>query len=389
MIASQRVADIPDYYFARKLSEVNALQREGRPIINLGIGSPDLSPSIDVVSQLADSLHNEGSYRYQPYRGRNTLRDAMGAWYQRMYDVSLDPDHEILPLLGSKEGVAFLSLAYLGPGDIALLPDPGYPSYAAASTIAGAEVVRVDLKPENNWYPDLKAVARHIDARCKVMWINYPNMPTAQPASLAVFADLVAFAREHNILLCHDNPYSHILTDRPLSIFNVAGARDVAIELNSLSKSHNLAGARVGMMIGAKSLIDPVFRVKSNFDSGMFGPLQDGAIRALELGPSWYVQLNAEYSERRELARDLVSALACTWSEEANGLYVWARVPEHWGDGDELSDRLLYESDVFITPGSAFGNNGKQYLRVSLTSNREDLREAIHRITAFNHKYDT
>lgn len=377
--ASDRAAQIQEYFFSKKLKEIRQMKAEGKPVINLGVGSPDLAPDEAVNETLATSLQDTGSYMYQPYQGLADLRKAAAEWYQRTYKVALNADDEIIPLMGSKEGIGHISLGYLQPGDKVLIPNPGYPTYAAAAHIAGAEVVYYNLTAENNWYPDMEELESLADENVKLMWLNYPNMPTTQAASLQVFERLVAFANKHNILLCHDNPYSLTLNPNPMSIFNAEGAKEVAIELNSLSKSHSMAGARIGFMCGHPELMNPAFKVYSNFSSGMFLPLQKAAVKALELGPEWQEHLDAQYGERKKYALQIMEALNCDCDPNGVGMFVWGKV-NGFADGVALSDKLLYESNVFITPGVIFGSNGEAFVRISLCAPVADLKEALSRI---------
>ncbi|RTQ48598.1 aminotransferase class I/II-fold pyridoxal phosphate-dependent enzyme [Hymenobacter gummosus] len=379
---AQRLAPIQEYYFSRKLREIEALNRAGARVINLGIGSPDLPPHPSVIEALTAAARQPDAHAYQSYQGVPALRQAMSQWYARSYGVALDADTEVLPLLGSKEGIVHLCMTFLQPGDEALIPNPGYPTYRAAVHLSGATPVEYDLTAETNWLPDLSALARRDLSRVKLMWLNYPHMPTGAPADAAALAELVDFARRHDILLVHDNPYSFILNEHPQSLLAVPGARDVALELNSLSKSHNLAGWRVGLLAGRADLLQQVLRFKSNLDSGMFRPVQLAAAAALQLGPEWYAQLNATYRARREQVFGLLDALGCRYEPGQVGLFVWARVPPTYADGYALSDEVLAAARVFITPGGIFGSNGNGFVRVSLCQPEEVLREALARVVA-------
>lgn len=379
---AQRLAPIQEYYFSRKLREIDALNHDGGPpVINLGIGSPDLPPHPSVVQALTAAAQQPEAHAYQSYQGLPALRQAMADWYQRGYGVALDPAAEVLPLLGSKEGIAHLCMTFLQPGDEALIPNPGYPTYRAAVLLSGATPVEYELTEANGWQPDLAALARRDLSRVKLMWLNYPHMPTGTPADPAVLAGLVAFARAHRILLVHDNPYSFILNDEPRSLLAVPGAREVALELNSLSKSHNLAGWRVGMLAGRADLLREVLRYKSNLDSGMFRPVQLAAAAALALGPEWYAAQNATYHARRRLVYQLLDALGCPYDPAQVGLFVWARVPAPWPDGYALSDAVLSAARVFLTPGGIFGSQGNGFVRVSLCQPEAVLHAALARIT--------
>lgn len=381
-----RLSGIGEYYFSQKLREIDQLNREGKQIINLGIGSPDLPPHPDVVQTLIEASLRPDTHAYQSYKGSPVLRKAISNWYDTHYRVSLDPDREVLPLIGSKEGIVHICMSFLGEGDQALIPDPGYPTYRAAVQLAGATPVTYELRKENDWYPDLEALARQDLRRVRIMWINYPHMPTGQQADEGVFEALLAFAKAHDILLCHDNPYSFILNAEPKSILSIAGAKEHAIELNSLSKSHNMAGWRVGMLCSNAANIDAVLRFKSNMDSGMFLPVQLAAAKALELGPEWYQSLNEIYQERRRSVSRILDLLGCRYDENQSGMFLWAEVPSHYASGFELSDDILYQAGVFITPGGIFGKNGERYVRVSLCGSMERFEEALARI---NHRWIT
>jgi aspartate/methionine/tyrosine aminotransferase len=377
---AQRLAPIQEYYFSQKLREIDALNRAGAAVINLGIGSPDLPPHPSVIGALTGAAQRPSAHAYQGYKGVPALRGAIADWYQRSYGVTLDPDAEVLPLLGSKEGIMHVSMTFLQAGDEALIPNPGYPTYRAAVLLSGATPVEYNLTADHDWLPDLAALSRRDLSRVKLMWLNYPHMPTGARASAAALAELVAFARQHGILLVHDNPYSFILNDEPLSLLAVPGAREVALELNSLSKSHNLAGWRVGMLLGRADLLQEVLRFKSNMDSGMFLPVQLAAAAALQLGPEWYEELNAEYRQRRGQVYQLLDRLGCRYDPAQVGLFVWARVPAAYADGYALSDAVLREARVFITPGGIFGSNGNGFVRVSLCQPAPVLQQALERI---------
>ncbi|BDS09666.1 pyridoxal phosphate-dependent aminotransferase [Aureispira anguillae] len=380
MKVASRVLSIEAYFFAKKLAEIKELKTKGKPIINLGIGSPDLEPHQKVRQALQVATEKKGSYQYQSYRGIDDLRIAIAKWYQKIYKVKLDEKHEVLPLMGSKEGINYISLAYLEAGDKVLVPNPGYPAYAAAARIAGAKAVYYDLKADKNWYPDFEQLEQLVDEDCKMIWVNYPNMPTTQAASMDVFEQLLNFAKKHQLLLCNDNPYSLISSSSPKSLLSLPNAKDVAVELNSLSKSHNMAGARLGMLVGRQTIISDIFKVYSNFSSGMFLPIQKAAIEALELDASWYKMLNKFYMERRQLAQAILADLGCQYNPRGAGLFVWGKIPSAFSDCHELSDQLLYKANVFVTPGSIFGSNGSQYIRISLCASLEELTEAKQRI---------
>jgi LL-diaminopimelate aminotransferase len=378
--AAQRLNGIGEYYFSQKLREIEYLNKTGVPIINLGIGSPDLPPHPAVIQTLQTESSKDNTHAYQSYKGVPALRNAMADWYQRWYGVALEADHEILPLIGSKEGIMHISMAFLNEGDEVLIPDPGYPTYKSATQLAGGIPIPYVLKEKNNWFPDFEELESLVSPRTKIMWVNYPQMPTGQLPTPALFEHLVAFARRHQILLCHDNPYSFILNSQPASILSVSGAKEVALELNSFSKSHNMAGWRVGMVCGNAALIQEVLRFKSNMDSGMFLPVQMAAVQALQLGPDWYESLNAVYQKRKEKAHRLLQLLGCSFNPQQAGLFVWAKIPEQYETGYKLSDEVLQKTRVFITPGGIFGAGGNRYLRISLCSSEEKLEEAIGRI---------
>lgn len=375
-----RLEGIGEYYFSQKLREIDALNKQGRDIINLGIGSPDLPPHPDVIRVLQETAAQPNVHAYQSYKGSPVLRKAVSNWYKQWYSVELDPETEILPLIGSKEGIMHICMTYLDEGDQALIPNPGYPTYSSAVKLAGGTPVSYTLSADNNWQPDLEALAKTDLSKVKLMWVNYPHMPTGQLPSASFFAALIAFAKAHNILICHDNPYSFILNEKPVSLLSVAGAKEVVLELNSLSKSSNMAGWRVGMLTASKERIDEVLRFKSNMDSGMFLPVQLAAAKALELGKEWYDSVNGVYAKRREKVFELLQLLNCSFSKDQVGMFVWAKIPGNYADGFALSDEILYGASVFITPGGIFGDAGKAYVRVSLCGSVEKFEEAIRRI---------
>jgi LL-diaminopimelate aminotransferase len=377
---ANRLASINEYYFSQKLREIDSLNKEGKNIINLGIGSPDLPPHPDVIKVLQDEAAKLNTHAYQSYKGSPILRNAVSAWYNTWYSVELNADMEILPLIGSKEGIMHICMTYLNEGDEALIPNPGYPTYKAAVTLAGGVPVNYDLVEENNWLPDFEALAKTDLSKVKLIFINYPHMPTGQLPTNNVFEKIIAFAKANNILVVHDNPYSFILNEKPMSILSVDDAKDVAIELNSLSKSQNMAGWRVGIMCGAKERIEEVLRFKSNMDSGMFLPVQLSAAKALSLGKDWYDGVNKIYRERKEKAFELLDLLNCVYDKTQAGMFVWAKTPTSFSDGYKLSDDVLYNANVFITPGGIFGSNGVGYIRVSLCAPVEKFEEAINRI---------
>jgi LL-diaminopimelate aminotransferase len=380
MKTSKRLEGIGEYYFSKKLREIEELNRQGKQVINLGIGSPDLPPHPDVIKTLQEEAAKPNVHAYQSYKGSLVLRKAISEWYKRWYGVELDADSEILPLIGSKEGIMHICMTYLENGDKVLVPDPGYPTYQSAVKLAGGKCITYDLKEKNNYEPDLKKIEKNKLSKVKLLFVNYPQMPTGQLPATGLFEKLVAFAKKHELLIVHDNPYSFILNDNPASILSVEGAKDCAIELNSLSKSHNMAGWRVGMLCGAKERIEDVLRFKSNMDSGMFLPVQLAAAKALSLGKDWQEEVNRTYRARRNKVFELLDQLECVYSSSQAGLFVWAAVPRNYKDGYVLSDEVLYKAGVFITPGGIFGKAGKNYVRVSLCSTEEKINESIERI---------
>jgi LL-diaminopimelate aminotransferase len=385
MNTAKRLEGIGEYYFSKKLREIEELNRQGKNIISLGIGSPDLAPHPDVIRVLHEESSKSNTHAYQSYKGSPVLRKAMAAWYKTHYEVTLDPEKEILPLAGSKEGIMHLCMTYVNPGDIVLIPNPGYPTYRSAARLAGATLGAYELKEEKNWFPDFEELkllvqTKQDSQKSVLMFVNYPQMPTGQPPTKKLFEQLVHFAKDNQVLLVHDNPYSFILNDRPMSILEVEGATEQVIELNSLSKSHNMAGWRIGMMMASATHVEEVLRFKSNMDSGIFLPLQLAAARALSLPPSWYAEVNAVYLKRKAAVEDLLDELGCLYSKTQSGLFVWARVPQGIENGYALSDRLLYQANVFITPGGIFGSAGDQYIRVSLCAPEEKIRECLGRI---------
>jgi Aspartate/tyrosine/aromatic aminotransferase len=390
METSKRLDGIGEYYFSQKLREIDAMNKAGRQVINLGIGSPDMPPHPEVIATLNAESQKPNQHAYQSYKGSPLLRSAIADWYKKWYDVQLDPETEILPLIGSKEGIMHICMTYLNAGDIALVPNPGYPTYRSAVKLAGGDVVEYELTKENNWFPDFEEMGKMVEdlqqhARSvRLMFVNYPHMPSGQLPTRELFINLVAFAKKYNILLCHDNPYSFILNDSPLSLLGIDGAKEVVVELNSLSKSHNMAGWRVGMLTGAKERINDVLRFKSNMDSGMFLPVQLAAARALTLGEEWHQEVNALYSERREKVFELLRLLECVFEKDQAGMFVWASIPGEYNNSFDLSDTVLKESAVFITPGGIFGSAGEKYVRISLCSPVEKIVEAINRIQKDN-----
>ena len=377
---AKRLQHTEEYYFSKKLREIDEMNKAGAQVINLGIGSPDLPPHPEVVKVLSEQAALSNTHGYQNYKGAPALRQAMADWYARYYAVNLDANTEILPLIGSKEGIVHICMTYLQEGDEVLIPNPGYPAYTSAVRITGATPVPYTLIQENNWLVDFEALEQLDLSKVKMMWINYPHMPTGALANKDFFEKVIAFGKKHNILICHDNPYSFILNDSPESIMAVQGAKEVAIELNSLSKSSNMAGWRVGMLVANETRIGEILRFKSNMDSGMFLPLQLAAAKALSLDKSWYTQLNEEYAERRKKVFEIMDLLNCQYDLNQVGLFVWAKVPSNYNDSYELSDKILYDAKVFITPGGIFGSAGEQFIRISLCANKDTLEKAITRI---------
>lgn len=379
IVPAKRLDEVKEYYFSGKLREVRQMISEGKKVINMGIGSPDLPPSQAVLDAIANSFGDAKAHEYQSYQGLPELREAMAAFYANHFGVSLNPANEILPLMGSKEGIMHISMAFLNEGDKVLIPNPGYPTYTSATKLVGAEPVFYNLAEANNWEPDFEALEQ-MDLNCvKLMWVNYPHMPTGAKGSKAMFQKLVDFARKHNILLVNDNPYSFVLNNEQFSIFQADGAKEVALELNSLSKTFNMAGWRVGMVSGNAALIDAVLKVKSNMDSGMFYGIQKGAIAALNSGPEWFAKLNEIYGKRRELIFTLADNLGCTYNRDTAGLFVWAKLPAGIANAEVYVDSILYDKHIFLTPGTVFGSAGEGYVRFSLCAPEEVISQAIDR----------
>ena len=380
---AHRTESVKEYYFSKKNREIAAMNADGRtePVINLGIGSPDGRPPQAAIDALCATAIRDGVHGYQPYVGIPELRRAFADWYARWYGVTLDPSSEIQPLTGSKEGILITSLAFLNPGDKVLVPDPGYPTYSSAARLCEAEIVNYDLVESLGWQPDFEALETMDLSGVKMMWTNYPNMPTGAPADPELYERLVDFGRRHGILICNDNPYSFILAEEHYSILAVPGAKECCLELNSLSKAHNMAGWRLGMVAAAADIIYEILKVKSQLDSGIFRPLQMAAVEALSQGPDWFASLNAEYGRRRVAAGRIFDTLGVRYNPDSQGLFLWGRVPEGV-DPVALSDKLLHEAGVFITPGFIFGHNGDNYLRVSLCTTVEKFGRALEKIKA-------
>ena len=380
---AQRLSNVNEYYFSRKLKQIAQLNAEGRDIISLGIGSPDMPPSHETIDTLCDNARLPGAHGYQPTTGIPELRNAMAEWYKRWYDVDLDPNTEIQPLIGSKEGILHVTLALVNPGDTVLVPNPGYPTYSALNRILGSNIAYYNLTEENHWQPDFEELEKMDLSRVKIMWTNYPNMPTGANASMDLFEKLVAFARKHNIVIVNDNPYSFILNKKPLSILNVTGAKECCIEFNSMSKSHNMPGWRVGMLATNATFVQWILKIKSNIDSGTFRPLQLAAAKAYSNSGEWHEQANyTTYRNRRLLAEKIMTTLGCSFDPDQVGMFLWGRIPSHYSNVEELTEKVLHEARVFITPGFIFGSNGERYIRISLCAKEDKLQEALTRVRA-------
>lgn len=379
MRQSHRLDTVKTYYFATKLAELETLRLNGVDVINLGIGSPDLLPAEEVIDTLKNASNDPLANKYQSYKGLPELRNAFSEWYSNWFNVAINPNSEILPLLGSKEGIMHISMSYLNPGDEVLVPNPGYPSYGSASRLAGAEIRYFDLLEEKNWKPDLESLEKTDLSKVKLMWVNYPNMPTGADVDLAFYSDLVAFGLSNDILICNDNPYTFILNDNPKSIFQIQGSKTNLIELTSLSKNYNMAGWRIGAIAAEAEIINTVLKFKSNMDSGMYKALQLAAVKALSLGEQWFSSLNAKYLKRKRIAEEILSTLSLQYNKDQCGMFLWAKVPEGTL-GETMSDRILKQTGVFITPGFIFGSKGNEFIRISLCSTEEVLSEALARI---------
>lgn len=377
---ADRLSHINEYYFSKKLEEIRLMNASGEQVINLGIGKPDLPPPSSAISALSNVTLDHDIHGYQGYRGIPELRAQFSQWYQQQYQVDLDPDQEILPLIGSKEGILHVSMSFLNPGDQVLIPNPGYAAYRNVSKLCGAEPIEYLLNEENNWLPYLELIEQSDLSKVKIMWINYPHMPTGATASQTDLEKIVQFCKEHHILLCHDNPYSFTLNENPISILSIPGAKEVAIELNSLSKSHNISGWRIGMVAGRQEYISAILQFKSNMDSGMYKGLQLGAIEALKESQKWFTSQNEILQERKKEVESILRLLKCQYQKDQSGLFVWAKVNNRYSSGASLSDEILQNARVFITPGKIFGSNGTQYIRVSLCQPVEVIKEAKNRI---------
>ncbi len=380
MKPSDKIAAIQPYYFSKKLAEVRSLVNQGKDIINLGIGSPDKDTPIQIINELQNSSILKGAGQYQSYNGIQELRHAFSQWYKRIYNVNLNPESEVLPLMGSKEAVMHIHIAFCNPGDSVLIPNPGYPTYTASANMLGLNVVYYDLKEDRNWLPSIEELETLVTNSVKVMWVNYPNMPTGSKASQSDLEELILFAQKHGILLVNDNPYSLIQNNQPLSIHACETEYDDVLELNSLSKSHNMSGWRVGVVSGSQENIQTILKVKSNFDSGMYKPIQQAAIVALSLGDEWFTNLNEEYAKRTQIVWAILDQLNCSYDKQNQGLFVWAKVNEKLKTGEAMSDFLLYNYGIFATPGNVFGSNGENYIRFSVCATQEELTKALNRL---------
>lgn len=383
---ADRLKLVKEYYFSSKLQEITKMRQEGKNVLNLGIGSPDLPPAPSSINKLIDAVENHKNHAYQPYRSSIELRNAIAIFYKKTYGVSVDSTREILPLLGSKEGIMYTSLAFLDPGDEVLVPNPGYPAYGAIANLVGAKVRSFDLLEHNNWLPDFEALAKEDLSKVKIMWVNYPNMPTGAQASEALFKKLIDFGKANGILIINDNPYSLVLNDTPQSILELEGGIEHALELNSLSKSFNMSGWRVGMVVGNADYLNAILQAKSNVDSGMFLPVQLAAAEALLLPQEWHDERNRVYEKRRTMALNLLSKLNCSVDINQVGMFLWAKIPAYMESSKKYVDELLQRSHVFLTPGEVFGSNGDRFVRLSLCSPVEDYKMAINRITKWKTK---
>lgn len=378
---AERIANVSEYYFSKKLKEVAQMNAQGMDVISLGIGSPDMPPSEETLNTLCENARRPDVHGYQPTVGIPELRKAMSNWYKRWYNVDLNPDTEIQPLIGSKEGILHVTLTFVNPGDQVLIPNPGYPTYTSLNKILGSDIVNYNLREDNNWQPDFDELEKMDLSRVKLMWTNYPNMPTGANATVELYEKLVEFALRHNIVIVNDNPYSFILNKKPLSLLSIKGAKDCCIEFNSMSKSHNMPGWRVGMIATNSTFIQWILKVKSNIDSGTFRPIQLAAAKAYENSDEWHEEANINvYSRRRSYAEEIMKELGCTFDKNQVGMFLWGKIPEKYNDVEELTEKVLHQSRVFITPGFIFGSNGKRYIRISLCAKEELLEKALERI---------
>ncbi len=382
---ADRLKTTREYYFSVKLREVRQMITAGKDVINMAIGNPDMPPSKRTIDKLYESAQHPGQHGYQPYRSIPELRRAIADWYADVYQVDLDADTEILPLIGSKEGITHISLAFLNPGDTVLVPELGYPAYRAVTEMIGGRAVEYPMMENKGWQPDLQALEQLDLSDVKLMWLNYPNMPTGAPADQKLFKDLISFAREHKILLCHDNPYSLVLNEsEPLSLLAIAGAKEVSLELNSMSKSHNMAGWRIGWIAGSKPYLDAIIKIKSNVDSGMFKPIQLAAVEALSNPAEWHEERNQEYKQRREVVHKILESMQCSYDANQTGLFIWAKIPDQVSSSEKMSDYLLHQHHVFVAPGFIFGPKGNRYIRLSLCVNKETLQQVLDRLKDFD-----
>lgn len=378
---AERIANVSEYYFSKKLKEVAQMNAQGMDVISLGIGSPDMPPSEETLNTLCENARRPDVHGYQPTVGIPELRKAMSNWYKRWYNVDLNPDTEIQPLIGSKEGILHVTLTFVNPGDQVLVPNPGYPTYTSLNKILGSDIVNYNLREDNNWQPDFDELEKMDLSRVKLMWTNYPNMPTGANATVELYEKLVEFTLRHNIVIVNDNPYSFILNKKPLSLLSIKGAKDCCIEFNSMSKSHNMPGWRVGMIATNSTFIQWILKVKSNIDSGTFRPIQLAAAKAYENSDEWHEEANINvYSRRRSYAEEIMKELGCTFDKNQVGMFLWGKIPEKYNDVEELTEKVLHQSRVFITPGFIFGSNGKRYIRISLCAKEELLEKALERI---------
>ncbi len=377
---ANRLNSVSEYYFSAKLREVGEMNAAGKKVINLGIGNPDLPPSTETITALCTEAQKPDVHGYQSYVGIPELRNEFAHWYKKWYDVTLNPATEIQPLIGSKEGILHITLAFVNPGDSVLVPNPGYPTYTSASRICEANIVSYDLDENNDWQPDFEALEKMDLSNVKLMWVNYPNMPTGANATLELFEKLVAFGKKHSIVICNDNPYSFILNEEKLSILSVEGAKDICIEMNSMSKSHNMAGWRMAMLATNAEFVQWILKVKSNVDSGMYRPMMVAAVAALKNSEAWHAEINKVYARRRKLALQIMDALHCEYDTNQVGMFVWAKIPDSYADSGVLADEILYGKNVFITPGFIFGDKGNRYVRISLCCPEPMLEEALNRI---------